>query len=247
MNIIPKKYDLLTTSNPKVLKGQKQGYLTAILHLSPSTLNDTKTDLCPHSSKGCRQACLNTAGRGGFDKKVKAARRRKANEFIANPEKFVYKLACEVAYYDRQAKRKGLVLAVRLNGTSDINFYQVLVNDKNIFDLFPTVQFYDYTKDPEIVKKSIHQKNHHATFSHSGENTLDCYLLAAFVNIAVPFQIGKGEALPERYYGMPVIDGDENDLRFLDPPNVAVVLRVKGIKQKKQVSPFIIQIARKVA
>tara|TARA_R110000772_G_scaffold267971_2_gene393547 strand:+ start:238 stop:981 length:744 start_codon:yes stop_codon:yes gene_type:complete len=247
MKIQPKKYDLLTTGNPKILKGQKEGYLSAILHLSPSTLNDSKIDLCPNSSKGCRQACLNTAGRGFFDQKVKNARRRKSNDFINNSENFVYRLACEIAYYDRQAKRKGLVLVVRLNGTSDINWNCVEIEGKTIFELCPTIQFYDYTKDPEIVTYAEFIPNYHVTFSHSGENEKMVNVLKTVVNIAVPFQVKKGETLPATFYGLPVIDGDQNDLRFLDQKNVVVGLRVKGIKQKKQVNSFIITIEKKVA
>jgi hypothetical protein len=43
---------------------------------------------------------------------------------------------------------------------------------------------------------------------------------------------------------MPVIDGDITDLRFLDKQHVVVGLRVKGIKQKKQINNFIIQIEK---
>ena len=242
-----KDHNLLTTGNPKILKGQKKGYLTAILHLSPSTLNDTKTDLCKFSSPECRLGCLNTAGRGYFDKRVKASRRRKSNQFISDPQDFVYKLYQEIQFYRNKASKKGLKLAVRLNGTSDINYYQVLLEGLTIFDLHETVQFYDYTKDPEIVKAGFWQENHHITFSHSGNNENLCDDLKKWVNIAVPFALKKGEALPEWCYGMPVLDGDINDLRFLDQKNHVVGLRVKGIKQAKQVNNFIVQVTRKVA
>ena len=247
MKIQPKNHYLLTTGNPKILKGQKKGYLTAILHLSPSTLNDTHTDLCPNSSKGCRQACLNTAGRGFFDKRVKAAHRRKANDFISDPENFMIRLVSEIFYYNRQAQKKGLTLAVRLNGTSDIEWTCIEHEGKTIFEICDMVQFYDYTKNPSIVESAGRIQNYHVTFSHSGENEGLCNILKSVVNIAVPFQVKKGEALPETFYGLPVIDGDETDLRFLDPKNSIVGLRVKGIKQKKQVNSFIITIDKKVA
>ena len=242
-----KDHKLLTSGNPKVLKGQKKGYLTIILHLSPSTLNDTKTDLCKFSSPECRLGCLNNTGRGYFDKRVKAARRRKSNQFIEDPILFISKLIQEIIYYENRARKKNLRLAVRLNGTSDINFYQTLINGKNIFQILPHVQFYDYTKDLDIAEKSQKQKNHHITFSHSGRNSKECYTVASLFNIAVPFQVKKGETLPASYYKLPVLDGDENDLRFLDKKNHVVGLRVKGIKQKKQVNNFIITISKKVA
>jgi hypothetical protein len=237
-----KKHELLTTGNPKILKGMKKGYLTALLHVSPSTMNDTHEDLCSFATPACRLGCLNTAGRGYFDKKVKKARRRKANQFVKNRKLFVSQLMQEIAYYNRQATRKDLIVCIRLNGTADINFYEILVNGLHIFDTFPDIQFYDYTKSPVIAWESLTQKNHHITFSHSGENGDTCDIVKSLFNIAVPFSLKKGEKLPEDFYGLEVIDGDINDLRFKDKKNKVVGLRVKGIKQAKQVNQFIIQI-----
>ncbi len=58
---------LLSTGNPKVLKGMKQGYNTYILHLAPANVSGFET--CPKRTAGCTAACLNTAGRGGMFKK----------------------------------------------------------------------------------------------------------------------------------------------------------------------------------
>jgi hypothetical protein len=47
---------------------------------------------------------------------------------------------------------------VRLNGTSDIPFENIKFMDgKNIFELFPEIQFYDYTKIPN--RKDIPEKD----------------------------------------------------------------------------------------
>jgi hypothetical protein len=54
-------------ANPKTIKGQKQGYMTAVLYLAPANLSGW--EVCPMSTKGCRAACLNTAGRAGIFKK----------------------------------------------------------------------------------------------------------------------------------------------------------------------------------
>jgi hypothetical protein len=77
---------LLSTGNPKILKGLKQGYNTYILHLAPADLSGFNT--CPKATAGCKAACLNTAGRGGMFKKgentnaIQKARIRKTIEFF---------------------------------------------------------------------------------------------------------------------------------------------------------------------
>ena len=48
----------------------------------------------------------------------------------------------------------------------------------------------------------------------------------------------KTEAMPETYLGRPVFNGDESDLRFLDPKNVIVGLYAKG-KAKKDTTGFV--------
>jgi hypothetical protein len=47
--------------------------------------------------------------------------------------------------------------------------------------------------------------------------------------------------LPETYLGLPVIDGDQSDLRFLDPQGVIVGLKAKG-KGKHDTSGFVVQV-----
>ena len=61
---------LLSTGNPKILKGTSQGFNTYILHLAPANVSGYET--CPKRTKGCTAACLNTAGRGGMYAKGKA-------------------------------------------------------------------------------------------------------------------------------------------------------------------------------
>ena len=59
--------------------------------------------------------------------------------------------------------------------------------------------------------------------------------IAQGMNVAVVFR-----ELPESYLGMPVISGDEDDLRFLDPPRYIVGLRAKG-RAKKDTTGFVVQ------
>lgn len=131
-------------------------------------------------------------------------------------------------------------LAIRLNGTSDICYENIIVDDnKNIFELFPEVTFYDYTKDytrRDALKGKW--KNYHLTFSRSESkknHTKALELLEQGVNVAVVF-----DKLPKKFAKVTVINGDETDLRFLDKKNKVVGLVAKG-KAKKDTSGFVIK------
>jgi hypothetical protein len=142
----------------------------------------------------------------------------------------------------KQSAKKDLVPVFRLNGTSDLSFekYEVIRNGKlfrNIFSAFPEVQFYDYTK---ILGRKVSEiSNYHLTFSAADGNDIDVTkAVAQGYNVAVVFGIKKTLPMPEDYVGMPVFNGDDSDLRFLDPKGVVVGLYAKG-KAKKDTSGFV--------
>ena len=231
---------LLTIGNPKLMKGQKKGYLSSVLHLAPADLSGKNT--CPKATAGCKAACLNTAGRGGIFKKgestnvIQQARIRKTKAFFENRQEFLNELVYEIVKTKRLAEKKGLIPVFRLNGTSDISWekYEV-AKGKNIFQLFPDVQFYDYTKINN--RKVSHIKNYHLTFSKADGNDMDVRLAVSNgMNVAVVFN-----KLPETYLGRKVINGDETDLRFLDERGVIVGLKAKG-KAKKDTSGFVVTV-----
>jgi hypothetical protein len=133
-----------------------------------------------------------------------------------------------------------------LNGTSDISFekygFTIAYNGytieyANIFERFPNVQFYDYTK---VLGRKVNAiKNYQLTFSAADGNDIDVMkAIAQGYNIATVFGIKKTEPMPEYYNGLPVFNGDESDLRFLDPKGVVVGLYAKG-KAKKDTSGFV--------
>jgi hypothetical protein len=220
------RFQLLTVSNTKTLKSIEQGYFTAIMHLQPS-----KT-LCPFASSGCFESCLNTAGRGNFSNVQKA--RAKRSEFYHNDtESFFKLLRYELSQFVAYSNYIGLKPCIRLNGTSDI-LLEKKQGFKNIMREFKNVQFYDYTKIPGREKLP---KNYHLTFSRSEVNENDCLNeLQKGRNVAVVFDV-----LPTTWNGYPVICGDNDDLRFLDPKNVVVGLTAKG-KAKKDDSGFVVKI-----
>lgn len=237
---------LLSTGNPKVLKGQAQGYNTYILHLAPADVSGYET--CAKRTAGCTAACLNTAGRGGMFKRgestnaIQEARKRKTRMFFENRVEFMTLLVKDIELAIKQSARLGLIPVFRLNGTSDLAFekYEVVRNGKlfrNVFAAFPEVQFYDYTKILGRKVKDI--PNYQLTFSAADGNDSDVYkAIAEGLNVAVVFGVKKTDPLPTEYVGREVFDGDESDLRFLDPKGVVVGLYAKG-KAKKDTSGFV--------
>ena len=229
-------FKLLSTANPKIQKGTKQGYLSFILHLAPADLSGRET--CPKRTAGCTAACLNTAGRGGMFKRgettntIQKARIRKTRYFFENRNAFMLDLYADIQRAIRFAERKGLTPVFRLNGTSDLSWekYELGATGKNIFALFPTVQFYDYTK--VLGRKVAGIPNYHLTFSRADGNEKDCARA-----------LEQGLSVVAVYDEIPadVPSADETDLRFLDPRGIMLGLKAKG-RAKKDYSGFVIRL-----
>jgi hypothetical protein len=189
------------------------------------------------ASNGCRAACLNTAGRGGIFKTgetsniIQAARIRKTKMFFENREAFMALLVNDVKRGIIQAKKRGYIPAFRLNGTSDIVWESVAVDGyANLMEMFPNVQFYDYTKREN---RAALPTNYHLTLSRSETN--EARVMALPHNVAVVF----AGNLPAMYQGRAVVSGDDTDLRFLDDAHVVVGLTAKG-RAKKDASGFVV-------
>jgi hypothetical protein len=229
-------FKLLSTANPKIQKGTKLGYLSFILHLAPADLSGRET--CPKRTAGCTAACLNTAGRGGMFKKgentnmIQKARIRKTKMFFEDRDQFMEDLYADIQKAIKFAEKRGLIPVFRLNGTSDLSWekYVVPSTGETIFELFPTVQFYDYTKVLGRKVKDI--PNYHLTFSKADGNDADVAkaLLQGMSVVAVYDKIPTG-----------VPSADETDLRFLDPKGIMLGLKAKG-RAKKDYSGFVIRL-----
>jgi hypothetical protein len=227
-------------TNAKTVKGQKLGYVTAILYLAPHKISGK--NLCPFASKGCAKACLYSAGRGKFSN-VQLARINKAKFFLADRFAFVDQLAKEI---DKLYKKYGNKLVIRLNGTSDIPWEEIKVSlplknghYNNLFERFPHVQFYDYTKSPK--RMGLNYPNYHLTFSrsedlknieHARKFLLQGLNVATVVNSDLYFELLNNDQILINDKKINIIDGDSNDLRFLDPANSLVVLKAKGDAKK---------------
>jgi hypothetical protein len=223
---------LLSTQNFKTVKGEKFGILTGILYLAPAKLSGF--EVCPKRSEGCTASCLYSAGMGAFSN-VQKARIQKTLFYFGDRPKFLELIKEDIKKLQKQAKKDGQKLAIRLNGTSDLNWMQ-----HDVFSSFPDVQFYDYTKVFNRLTKEI-PSNYHLTFSKSENNDSECIqALKLGFNVAVVFDTKKGDALPASWNGFPVYDGDDTDTRFLDPKGGYVIgLRAKG-QAKKDISGFVV-------
>ena len=224
---------LLNKGNAKTLKGEVLGYRTFGLHLSPA--NKSGFNVCQWASAGCRAACLDTAGRGCMSN-VQTSRINKTKRFFKDNFGFMSDLRTEIAKAIISAGKKQMIPCFRLNLTSYIPWENVRKGSKtNVIEEFPNVNFYDYTKGFTRMMAWLNGKmpdNYHLTFSRSEETSDDRIkkILSLGGNVAVVFR----GSLPKTYLGFPVVDGDENDLRFKDKKGVIVGLVEKGLAKKDE-------------
>ena len=218
-------------NNAKTVKGQKDGYMTAILYLAPS--NQSGFNTCPMASEGCKKACLYTAGHGAFNN-VQQGRINKTRWYIQERDTFMEQLKKEITNHIKNATKKGFIPCIRLSGTSDISW-----ETTGIFEQFPQVQFYDYTKIYKRALKFVngqYPSNYHLTYSLNEDNYEEAFdILLKGGNISAVFR----NELPETYKGYRVINADETDLRFTDDNNIIAGLMAKG-KAKKDYSGFVL-------
>jgi hypothetical protein len=228
---------LLTTANAKIRKGEKIGFRTFGIHLAPASLSGF--NVCKDASAGCAAACLNTAGMGAFSN-VQNSRIEKTRLFFKDKAVFLSQLIKEITAAIKSAEKQNLTAVFRLNLTSDLPWEKIKLNGKSVFDLFPQVTFYDYTKSPERMTAFLAgemPQNYHLTFSKSETNgAIAESILKSGGNVAMVFR----KSLPSKWLGVDVVNGDETDLRFLDGAGKIVGLVEKG-KAKKDESGFVIE------
>jgi hypothetical protein len=221
---------LSVSADAKTTKGETLGFLTGILYLAPATT--TKWNTCSMAKIAqCDKACLYTAGRGAMTS-VQKARIAKTEWFFTDRNTFMQQLIVDIAKLINKARKQGLQPLVRLNGTSDIRWEAVSfvdvngVEQTNIFDVFPDVQFYDYTKDAN--RKAL-PSNYDLTFSYSGVEGFQPFVdkaVAKGMRMAVVFR--KESEIPNTFKGIRVVSGDKSDVRHLDDDGVIVGLYAKG-------------------
>lgn len=233
MYTIPKNLLSKGVTNAKTAKNSLETY---ILYLAPYTQNSKGINLCPKAG-ACAAACLFTAGRGKFSN-VQNARINKSNYFVEDKERFILQLAGELIKINNKAEKAGKEVAIRLNGTSDLDFIYLLKKyaQLNPFSLKSLI-YYDYTKIAGKVKKYIKEPRYVLTFSRDERNAEHIpELLKLGANVSAVFK----DELPSSYWGFPVIDGDKSDIVMLYNKGAILGLRAKG-DAKKDKTGFVIQ------
>lgn len=223
-------------SNAKTAKNSLESY---ILYLAPHRQNSKGVNLCPAASQGCAAACLYTAGRGRFSN-VQQARINRTEYYLEDREGFMLQLAGELVKINSKAKKTSDLVAIRLNGTSDIDFIYQLKKYAAL-DVFTLEQliFYDYTKILGKVKKYAEQSRYFLTFSRAEDNEDQlAEALSLGANVSVVF---NGPA-PKIYAGAPVVDGDTSDLVMCYNRGAVLALKAKG-EAKKDRSGFVVNTA----
>lgn len=248
--------------NAKTVKGDKAGeYATAIMYLAPHTMAGGMTVCAMALMAKCVDGCLVHSGRAEMFSTINEARIRKTKRYLADRAKFMADLVSDIEAFIRWCAKHGVKPAVRLNGTSDIQWevahpcVRQGQRYASIFEAFPEVQFYDYTK---IYKRAYRQlpSNYALTLSYSAANEAyaEAVVKAAHdtgCNVAVvyrskslrdsrtvqPDTIG---ALGGTWLQREVIDGDQTDMRFLDPKGVIVGLYAKGKAAKRDTTGFVV-------
>lgn len=228
-------------TNAKTVKGEKIGYFTGILYLAPSDISGYQ--VCPMAKlAACESACLYTAGRGAFNS-IQQARIAKTKSFFEDRPNFMLNLVKDIESGKRKAAKLGQELLIRLNGTSDIKWENVSFTDfdgtvyPNLMSRFPDVQFYDYTK---IANRRDLPKNYDLTFSYSNVVTFQKFndiAISQNMRLAAVFRFEKD--IPAEFKGMPVIGGDNSDVRHIEPLGHVVALYAKG-KAIKDTTGFVI-------
>lgn len=256
---------LFSTDSAKAAKASGYGYLNAIHYIAPATLGGAG-NMCSHYTLACLYNCLGwQSGQASMVKdldtgmnNVRESRKLKAQLFMRDRGNYMNRLARDIVALDRKARRDGLELCVRLNGSSDLRFERIRFDldsktmaaigglrkgefipwkNATLLELFPHIQFVDYTKNPNRLDNA--PGNLSLTLSYSVENSADCVkALMSGHNVAIIFD----GSLPESFAGFPVINGDLHDLRHLDPRGGHIVgLSPKGRRAKKDTTGFIVR------
>ena len=218
----------LLTTNGKLVKSEKLGlgYRTVGISLSPAGEHLPYGGLrsfCAGASPGCSAGCLKFTGMNNMTTHG-AGRIAKSLFYERHPDQFIWQVGRELDAHQLSVDRKGLdilKLACRVNVLSDLVRLANLLAEKH-----PRVQFSDYSA---IRNARPGPTNLHRTYSRK-ETWKDEWvhtMVEASKNVSIVFYGGD---LPDTWQGIPVINGDTHDARWLDPPGVIVGLKRKGNK-----------------
>ena len=219
-------------SSSKIAKGKKINLATAILYLKPADSVSLKTICAAADLFKCKKECLESSGQLGM-KTGDNAKIKRTILFLLRERDFYDNLRAEILKHQAAAERKKQKFAVRLNGTSDIDF-------SSFIESMPATQFYDYSKVYSRVKNNT-LKNYDLTFSGSAASNKTIGITARAIRagfrtvLAMNTAETKGEyKLPNKLGLIPLVNMDDTDARFLDELNALGVLARKGSNKEQR-------------
>lgn len=234
--------------NPKT---KKNGITTVYISVTPHRVEGLG-NMCPYASEGpdgCADPCLHNSGRTMGESPsadmIRRGRLARRKLYFKHRDVFMAMYHREMPLAVARAEKRGHTLVARLNVLADWDWY---AKHPEMITRYPSVQFYDYTKDQlkyERFLRGEYAPNYHLTFSRDGHwNEPKCLeYLAKGGSVTAVFKVkynpsnGTKDLLPATYLGYPVIDGDESDLRFLDPKGCWIGLRAKGKARTRKPAP----------
>lgn len=245
-------------TSAKMEKSFKHNVATYCVYLAPATMagrtkKGSRINVCPMSAH-CKDLCLNQSGHNKIDilekgfkeSSINVCRIKKTKLFYNDRELYMRILMHEIERDRKYAENHGMGFSVRLNGTSDLSPEIMCYGGKNILELYPDVQFYDYTKVPNRLKLNKKYHNYDLTFSFDGYNWDVCEkYLKDDGKVAVVFD---SETMPKKYKGFKVIDANDYDMRYLDEAGCIMGLHFHPIAVDGKIingtdidSPFVVK------
>jgi len=218
---------LMSTSS-KISKGEAHGVLTGVIYLAPAgeAVSDWRR-VCPHSTAGCRAACLVSSGHMGMSP-ARNARLWRTVLYLADPARFWALAVHELHALAARAARADMLPAFRVNGTSDIETPHGFAESARMLG----VRLYGYTKD---VSRALANLDSEVYSFNGSDDSRDAALdvLSAGGRVSVVLDVPRGADIPSTWNGYPAVDGDATDAIFTQPAGSVLVLRLKGTRKAK--------------
>jgi len=232
-------------SSLKVEKGADK-FDTYIQYLQPADKVATDTLCAFATAAGCKEPCLISSGQLGMSTGQRAATKRTIL-MLLRPDSYKAAVLSEIDKAERRALKTGIPALFRLNGTSDIDYTDIIKER-------PESLFYDYSKILSNVRKNT-LANYDLTYSASmySKQSRAAFKKAvkAGHRIAVAFNT-KGLASDELQISHSLASFDKTDLRHLDGAVIGSLTRKGSSKADRaadnlQANSFFVTAANLVA
>jgi hypothetical protein len=229
-------------------KSEHLGHYSGVFHGQPA-YDYGAGNTCPWRTPECVATCIAYTGRNPMELQQvgsvkKTAKYRRTELLYKDYVKFFEQFVKEIKLGLKRSIKKVLIPTMRPNGTTDLTWESMIVpgTSGTIFDLFPELQFIDYTKGFHRLFNEKLPANYHLTYSlnkNSPADAVEQILTKTRHNVTQVYTKEKYEEVLARGYDVwngfiaPVCSGDESDLRHLDPRGHVVALKYKVARNSR--------------